>query len=105
MDATLVNWLDRVGSTAFAWSLILFLLVNGVAAIGFLLRRDRGLVNRWTGRVLAIDLLLLGAGVGVPLIASLTKVTVSAVSASFTSAGIGVAKSLDDGVPLEPARR
>jgi hypothetical protein len=89
MDATLVSWLDSVGRTAFTWSLGLFLAVNAAAAIGFVLRRDRALVNRWTSRILAIDLLLLGAGVGVPLVTTMTRMTVSALATTVKGAEIG----------------
>ncbi|MBL0170600.1 MAG: hypothetical protein IPP90_07690 [Gemmatimonadaceae bacterium] len=101
MESTIVNWLTGIGNTAFAWSLGIFLVVNGVAALAFILRRDRALVNRWTGRVLALDLLLLGTGVGVPLMTTMARMTVSVVSASFGASGIGVA-SVDGAVQLEP---
>ena len=84
MDATIQNWLSSVGTQAFAWSLVAFLVINGTAAAAFLLHRDRSWVNRWTGRILAADILLLGTGVGVPLVAGLTRLTVTAVTTSMT---------------------
>jgi len=90
MESSIVEWLANVGSKAFAWSLGIFLIVNAAAAIAFMVRRDRALVNRWAGRVLAVDLLLVGTGVGVPLMTTVARMTVSVVSASFGGAGIGV---------------
>lgn len=101
MDSTIVEWLSALGSRAFAWSLGIFLVVNGAAAVAFLLSRDRTLVNRWTGRVLAVDLLLLGTGVGVPLMTTMARLTVSAVSASFGQSGMGSA-SMESATLLEP---
>lgn len=88
MDASFAAWLDRVGSAAFAWSLGLFVVINGAAAALFFLRRDRAVVNKWTGRVLAVDLLLLGTGVGVPVVASLTRVAVTAVTSQVAGSSI-----------------
>jgi hypothetical protein len=104
MDAAIVSWLDRIGSMAFAWSLALFVAVNGAAAVVFLIGRDRATVNTWTGRLLAVDLLLVGTGVGIPVTATLARVTVSAVSASVHSAGFGL-KPMDDARSLEPVSR
>ena len=95
MDASFVAWLDAVGSTAFAWSLAAFVVVNGAAAALFFLKRDRTLVNKWTGRVLAIDLLLLGSGVGVPVVASLTRVAVSALTSQAAGASIVGVRSVE----------
>ncbi len=89
MDATLVGWLDQVARTTLFVAVALFALVNAVALVGFLVTRDRGIVNRWTGRVLAVDLLLVGAGVGVPLVATMTRLTITTVAASVRSVGIG----------------
>ena len=100
MDSTIVEWLNTVGSRAFVWSLGAFVVVNTIAIIAFVVRRDRTLVNRWTGRVLAADLLLIGTGVGVPVMTTMAKMTVSVVSASFGGSGITSA-ALDGSAPLE----
>ncbi len=73
-------WLDAAGARLFATCAVLFLALNGGAAATFLLKRDRGLVNRWTARWLAANLALLGAGLGVPLVAKVVRATVDAVS-------------------------
>lgn len=79
---------DKLGSfagTMFQFSAIAFLLVNVAAATAFILTRDRKLVNRWTGHLVALDILLLGTGVGAPAVASAMRLVVSAVSASQTT--------------------
>lgn len=88
MDTTIVSWLGSVGRTAFLWSLGAFLVVNVGAVIILATRRDRALVNTWTSRLLAFDLLLLGTGVGVPMVTTMAKLTVSAISSSFGKSGV-----------------
>ena len=78
----LADTLGSFAGTMFRLSAIAFLLVNGAAAAAFMLTRNRHLVNRWTSRLFALDLLLLGAGVGVPAVASAMRLVVSAVSSS-----------------------
>jgi hypothetical protein len=68
-----------VGASALRWSIVGFVVVNGLAVMGFALTRDRGLVNRWTGRVLAANLVLAGTGIGIPLLTSITRLAVAAV--------------------------
>ena len=79
---SLADTLGSFAGTAFRLSALAFLLVNGAAAAAFILTRDRHLVNRWTSRLVAIDILLLGAGVGVPVVANAMRLVVSAVSTS-----------------------
>jgi len=90
MEPSIVEWLTKVGSTAFAWSLGALVVVNAVTAVVFLVRHDRALVNRWTGRVLALDLFLVGTGVGVPLMTTMARMTVTLVSSSVVASGMGV---------------
>jgi ABC-type molybdate transport system permease subunit len=79
MESSTLDWLSRVGSLAFTLSACAFVVVNLVAVAGVLATRDRALVNRWTGRVLAANLVLAGTGLGIPLLASMTRLAVSAV--------------------------
>jgi hypothetical protein len=95
MDSSFVAWLDAVGTTAFAWSLGAFVAINGVAAALFVLKRDRAVVNKWTGRVLAVDLLLVGTGIGVPVVASLTSAAVSALTTQVAGASIAGVRSVE----------
>ena len=84
---TTLSWLDGVGSTAFTLSAIAFVSLNAIALVGVFLTRDRGLVNRWTPHFLAVNLLLLGTGLGVPLAALAARSVITAVTPSFHTAG------------------
>jgi len=66
MQMAVVQWLDQLGSTAFTFSAWAFVLLNGYGVAMVAWRRDRAMVNRWTSRFLAANLLLLGVGLGVP---------------------------------------
>lgn len=99
MEATLVQWLSDFGSRVFFWSLGIFLVINGAAAIAWLVRGDRAMVNRWTSRILAVDLLLIGTGVGVPLVTTMARMTVTVIATSF--GGSGLAANSADAVELE----
>jgi hypothetical protein len=85
METGIVTWLEAVGTTAFRWSALAFVLVNGVAIAAIVLTRDRALVNRWTGRLLAVNIGLAGTGLGIPLVTNLTRVAVSALLPSSRS--------------------
>jgi len=103
MEATIVQWLSDFGTRVFFWSLGIFVVVNSVAVVVYFTRRDRTQVNRWTSRILAADLLLVGAGVGVPIVTTLTQVTVNAIAATFGGSGAATARA--DAVELEsPAK-
>jgi hypothetical protein len=82
METTVLDWLARVGSSAFTYSAALFVLINGAAVIAVVVTRDRTLVNRWTGRLLAANLMLVGTGLGVPLLTAVTRLGILAVSPS-----------------------
>lgn len=79
METGILDWLANVGATAFRWSALAFLVVNGIAVAAVVLTRDRALVNRWTGRLLAINLGLVGTGLGIPLLTTVSRVAVAAV--------------------------
>lgn len=79
MDALAASLSDLAG-TAFRWSAIAFLVVNGLALGAFALTRDRRLVNRFTSPLLAVNLLLLGTGIAVPALAVSMKMVVQAVA-------------------------
>jgi hypothetical protein len=81
-----VRWLDNVGTLVF-WSCAAVLVTVDVLAAALVIQtRSRELVNRWTGRILATNVLFLGAGLGVPAAAYVTKVVVRAVAPSIDSA-------------------
>ena len=93
METTMVDWLESVGSRAFTISAWLFLLINGTAAAAVFITRDRALVNRWTGRLLAANLALAGTGLGIPVLASMARLAVMAVAPS----SINLRPTLDRG--------
>ncbi len=80
-----VQWLDQMGALVF-WSCVaLLLLVNGIAAVAFVRTKSRELVNRWTGRVLAANVLLIGTGVGVPAVTYVAKFASQTIAPMVTS--------------------
>ena len=82
MDTVLTEWLAGMGWRAFTWSLAGLLLLNGAAAIAFVLQGSRGLVQRWTSVWLAGNLLLLVMGIGVPATTSTARLVVSVAQLS-----------------------
>jgi hypothetical protein len=75
-----------LGTTAFRWSAIAFVLLNTAAVVAVFVTRDRSLVNRWTSRLLVADALLLGSGLGIPVVARAARLVVEAVSSSPNTA-------------------
>jgi hypothetical protein len=86
MADAVVSFLSALSSKVFWFAAICFVLLNGAALGAFVLTRSRRLVDEWTPRLLAADALLLGTGLGVPLVAGLAKLGVKAV-ASMLGAG------------------
>jgi hypothetical protein len=82
---SLAEGLGALGGTLFRWSAIAFVVVNGIAAATMLLTRSRHLVNRWTPRLLVANLLILGTGIGVPVVTYAMKMVVSMAVASQTT--------------------
>ena len=96
MLGSFVSWLDNVGSIVF-WSCVAALVaVDVVAAAVVIQTRSRELVNRWMGRILAANAMLLGAGLGVPAATYVTKLVVSAVAPSVESAVVGILPAKED---------
>ena len=83
MEATLVSFLDALSSKVFWLALAGFVLLNGAALAGIVLTRSRRLVDQWTPKLLAADAVLVGAGLGIPLVSGLAKLGVHAVAAMF----------------------
>ena len=79
MEAALLAWLQGVAIRAFGLSLFLILAIDGAFAIALFATRDRSIVNRWTSRVLAANLILAGTGIGVPVLALGSRLVVRAV--------------------------
>lgn len=85
MPGTIIAWLDAVGSTAFTLSAVAFVLLNGAGIATIFLTLDRGFVNRWTSRFLAANLVLLGTGLGIPLMTLAARTAITAVTPAFRS--------------------
>jgi hypothetical protein len=75
-----VRWLEHTGTQIFWTCSLLLVAIDVTAAAVVFQTRSREVVNRWTGRVLAINALLLGTGLGVPAAMYVTRVVVSAVA-------------------------
>jgi hypothetical protein len=80
MEAAILAWLQDLAIRAFGISLFLVLAIDGAFAVILFATRDRAIVNRWTSRVLAANLVLAGTGVGVPMLAFGSRVVVRAVA-------------------------
>ena len=80
MDVDIMQWLSVLSSTVIRLSVVLFVIVNAVALGVFAVKRDRALVQRWTSPWLATNLLLVGAGVGTPLLVGITKFAITALA-------------------------
>ena len=80
MEAAILAWLQDVAIRAFGISLFLLLAIDVAFALVLLVKRDREIVNRWTSRVLALNLVLAGTGVGVPMLAFGSRVAVRAIA-------------------------
>jgi hypothetical protein len=83
LDST-VHWLDQFGSLVFWTCAATLVLINAAAVAVVMLTRSRDLVNRWTGPVLAANLFLLGAGIGLPVAAFTAKFVVSTLAPSLS---------------------
>lgn len=79
MNDQLFAWLGDVGSWAWQTSVMLLIVVNVVAVAVVSVTRDRGIVNRWTGRWLGANLALIGLGAGTPLVTGLLRLGLSAL--------------------------
>lgn len=82
MESSLVTLLDSIKSVAVTVAVAGFITVNAVAIGTILLTRSRAVIQRWTSPWLAANLFLVGAGVGVPVAASLCQSVVHVVTAA-----------------------
>ena len=93
MFDSVAQTLDQIGSLTF-WTCISVLVVIDAVAIAVVIQtRSRELVNRWTGRLVAANALLLGTGVGIPVTAYLARSVVVAVAPSVQPAVVQVRES------------
>ena len=83
----LSTWLSNLGQLAFSWSVAGLILVDGAFAAAVFATRDRLLVNRWAPRVLGVNLVLLGTGGGIPLLAWGARLAVQMATALTSPEG------------------
>ena len=86
MADAVVSFLSALSSKVFWLAAICFVFLNGAALAAFFLTRSRRLVDEWTPKLLAADALLLGAGLGVPLVSGLAKIGIQAIASMFGGA-------------------
>ena len=84
MDATL-PWLDGVAGAIASVAIVLFVIVNGLFAANFLLRRNRSFVNSWPKPLVATDAVLLLAAVGTPVAVIAIKLAAKGVGLVVTA--------------------
>lgn len=84
MLSSLVQWLDSVGSVVFWTCLIGLVAIDGVAAMALFSGRSREIVNRWTTRVLAANLILIGSGTMIPAVTYVIRTAVVALAPGAT---------------------
>ena len=88
MDVTLLSWLQSVGWGAFTWAFAGILLVNGAALVAFIWKRERSLVNAWTGPVLAINIVLVAIGIGVPMVTAVARLAIMGMNSMIPGIAI-----------------
>jgi len=81
---SVVGFLSNLSAFVFRAAVIVFVLVNGAALVAFVVTRSRRLVDAWTPKLVAFDALLLGAGLGLPLVTGLVKVGMRALGGGVT---------------------
>ena len=90
MLVSIVQWLDATASVVL-WSCVaLLVVVNATAALAVMTTKSRDLVNRWTGPVLVVNALLLGAGTVVPVAMRVTSGAVVAIAPSLPAAPVPI---------------
>lgn len=83
MLVSFVQWLDATAPIVL-WSCVALLVaVDAAAAFAVVSTKSRDLVNRWTGPVLVVNALLLGAGTVVPVAMRVTSAAVVAIAPSL----------------------
>jgi len=82
---SIAQTLDQIGSLTFWTCITVLITIDALAVAAIAQTRSRELVNRWTGRIVAANMLLLGTGLGVPMTAYLARSVVLAVAPSVQS--------------------
>jgi hypothetical protein len=79
---SIAQTLDQIGSLTFWTCMTVLVAIDALAIAAVIRTRSRELVNRWTGRIVAANALLLATGLGVPMTAYLARSVVLAVAPS-----------------------
>ncbi len=79
MTDAMAAWLGEAGTWAWHVALGLLVVVNAAALTAVVVTRNRGLVDRWTGRWLGANLGLIAFGAGTPLVTGLVRLALSAL--------------------------
>jgi len=93
MFDSIAQVLDQIGTLTFWTCMSVLVAIDAVAVAVVIRTRSRELVNRWTARFVAVNALLLGAGLGVPMTAYLARSVVIAVAPSVEPTIIQVRES------------
>ncbi|MBV6520118.1 MAG: hypothetical protein MNPFHGCM_00223 [Gemmatimonadaceae bacterium] len=101
---TIAQWLDGIGARAFGISAAFFLLINGAALAILAIKRDYTLVNRWTSRLLAANLVLIGTGIGIPLATTLARSALMALAPMTQGISTGTRDSVLEGLSEREGR-
>jgi hypothetical protein len=80
VEFDVMQWLSTLSGTVVRTAIVLFVMLNAVALATVAVKRDRALVQRWTSPWLAANVLLVGAGVGTPLLVGITKFAITALA-------------------------
>jgi len=80
---SVAQFLGSIAGTVFRIAAITFVVINGAAIAVFALTRSRRLVDAWTPRLVSVDAVLLGAGLGVPLLAGAARLAVQAMGGTL----------------------
>jgi hypothetical protein len=80
VEFDVMQWLSALSGTVVRASIVVFIVINAVALAAFAVKRDRALVQRWTSPWLAANVLLIGAGLGTPLLVGITKLAITALA-------------------------
>jgi len=90
MDITALSWLQRLGWSAFTWALTGVLLVNAVAICALLWKREKSLVNTWTGPIVAANIVLVAIGLGVPMVTSAARLAILGIRSVVPDIAVSV---------------
>jgi hypothetical protein len=87
MKSYLLGALEALGHWAIAAAIVVFCLANALFITTVLIRRDRRLVDRWTGPWLAANLAAAALGAGAPLVTGMLRLVLGALPDLGTMAG------------------